>query len=140
MKHHFSRQSSSKQHMKLIDPQQIGGEDINYFKENADLNEREKKWCRCVLHVAAKQSDQCLENVNENAGKLFDGKSCYNFYAVCSSTVGTSSRKCGINYEFRNIPDNELVAYAKIKKIVVPKPYVREQMIQAIFEWKKREK
>jgi hypothetical protein len=119
---------------------QTGGAGINYFKIDADLRENEKKWCRCVLHVAAKQTDQCLEDVNEHAGQVFNGRTCYNPYAICSATVGTSSRKCGINYEFRNIPDQELIAYAKIKKITVPKPYSRENMIQAIYTWKKTEK
>lgn len=120
---------------------QKGGDTTkNYFKEGSDLREDEKKWCRCVLHVASKQSDQCLVDVNKNARKTYDGKTCYNIYAVCSSRVGTSSRKCGINYEFNNIPDNELIAYSKMKHIKIPVPYSRNNMITAIMEWKKREK
>jgi hypothetical protein len=135
----YKSQSTGKQ-CHLCPKWQTGGNHINYFKKDADLRENEKKWCRCVLHVAAKQSDQCLVNVNERAGQVFNGLTCFNPYAVCGASVGTSSRKCGINYEFRNIPDQELIAYAKIKKINVPKPYSREEMIQAIYAWKKTEK
>lgn len=119
--------------------QQSGGKP-NYFKKGSDLTEREQKWCRCVLHVAAKQTDQCLDDVNKNARKVYNSKTCYNPYAVCSATVGTSSRKCGVSYEFRNIPDIELIAYAHMKRIKIPEPYCREKLISAIMEWKKNEK
>lgn len=112
-------------------------QDLSYFKDNADLSEKEQKWCRCILHVAAKQTDKCLEDVVKNAYKTFDGKQCYNVYAVCSGKIGTSCRKCGGNYEYKNIPDAELVAYSKIKKLVIPVPYSRDIMIQRIMEWKK---
>lgn len=114
---------------------QCGG--TNYFKDDVDLQDEEKKWCRCVLHVAAKQNDKCLENVNQNAMKVFEGKTCYNPYAICSASIGTSSRKCGMNYSYDDIPDNELIAYAQMKKIQIPKPYSREHLIQAITKWKK---
>jgi hypothetical protein len=117
---------------------QSGGH--SYFRKYAELRNDEKKWCRCVLHVAAKQSDTCLEDVNNNAEKILDGKICYNPYAICSKSIGTSSRQCSINYAFENIPDDELIAYSKIKKIKVPIPYSRGKMIEAIMEWKKREK
>jgi len=112
----------------------------NYFKKSSDLSEDKKKWCRCVLHVAAKQTDQCLENVNRTAGQVFHGNVCYNPYKVCSATIKTSCRQCGINYEFRNIPDNELRAYGKLKKIKIPSPYSRELMIVSIMNWKVKER
>ncbi len=117
---------------------QSGG--ANYFKKKTKLEKDEKKWCRCVLHVAAKQNQSCLQDVNNNAEKTLDGQMCYNPYAVCSKTIGTSSRKCGINYNFKNIPDDELIAYSNMKKIKVPSPYLREKLIQSIMEWKKMEK
>lgn len=105
----------------------------NYFVSTSDLPENKKKWCRCILHVAAKQTDQCLEDVVKNSGKSFNGNKCYNVYAVCAKNIGTTSRKCSQNYNFNNIPDNELIAYAKIHKISVPKPYDRIKMIESIM-------
>lgn len=111
----------------------------SYFKSNNTLPEPQKRWCRCILHVGSQQSDKCLENMRENVGKVIDGKKCYNIYAICSSSVGTSSRQCGINYDFTNIPDNELIAYAIIKKVEIPKPYSRPKMIKKLIEWQKEE-
>ena len=111
----------------------------DYFIDNDSLSDEEQKWCRCVLHVAANQTDECLKNVSANAYKKFGGKTCYNVYSVCSGSVGTSSRSCGVNYEFKNIPDKELVAYSKIKNLVIPNPYSRDKMIKIIMKWKKTE-
>ena len=44
------------------------------------LNVSQKKWCRCVLDVASKNSERC--NITQKF-KIF--KKCYNPYAVCTS-------------------------------------------------------
>jgi hypothetical protein len=113
----------------------------SYFTQEARLNlrEDEQRWCRCVLHVASKQTPHCLEDVNRNARKVFEGQPCHNPYPVCSVTVGTSSRQCGRSYDFKNIPDNELKAYARMKHITIPRPYTRTEMLNAIKRWKQQE-
>jgi hypothetical protein len=67
------------------------------------------------------------------------GKECYNPYAVCAKNVGTSSKQCGENYSWEDIPDKELKAYAYLKKISVPRPYNRKAMIDRIVEHKRQE-
>lgn len=94
----------------------------------SNLPPNQKKWCRCILHVAAKQPDTCFTGNRT-------GKGCYNVYAVCSKSVGTSSRKCGEHFQFENIPDKELIAYAKLKKIDIPKPYSRTVMIKRLHSF-----
>lgn len=109
-----------------------------YFKTGTDLREDEKKWCRCVLHVASQQTDQCLENPTANAFKIFNGRQCYNPYSVCASRIKTTSRRCGDQYDFTKIPDNELRAYAIMKHLTIPKPYDRMEMIKTISDWKEQ--
>lgn len=106
-----------------------------YFKDLTDLTDGDQKYCRCVLHVLAKQNKGCLEN--KAWFKDIDGKRCYNPYAVCAKSTRHSSRQCGVNYNWEGIPDNELEGYANINHIPVPTPYNRTQMINNILAWKK---
>lgn len=110
-----------------------------YFKKTVNdqrpgLSLKEQKWCRCILHVAAKQSKECLKDVKNNAGKILEGKKCYNPYAVCSKVIGTSSRNCDMYYNFRHIPTHELIAYAYLKNIEIPKPFSRNILIYRLVE------
>ena len=98
------------------------------------ISEREQKFCRCVLHVAGKQSEKCLRE--KRWGETIDGKVCYNPYPVCAKSTRTSSRVCGEHYEWQNIPDNELVSYARIKNLNEPTPYNRKSMLQNVYNWK----
>lgn len=116
---------------------EVADVEAKYFGDDVTLPEKEQKWCRCVLHVASKQTPTCLEDVNKNSGLIFDGKKCYNPYPICSASTKTASRRCGENYNFKGIPDAELIAYAIIKKLPVPEPYVREQMLTVFDQWKK---
>jgi cobalamin biosynthesis protein CobT len=92
----------------------------NYFKKGSDLNGDEEKFCRCILHV------------EEKGG-------AYNPYAVCAKSVGTTSRKCGENYNYRSIPLDELRAYLKSKGIRVSKNATRSEMLEKIKKWKAKE-
>jgi len=58
------------------------------YNPNVPASEAEKKYCSCVRKVSAKQSDQCLAN------KEFGSGHCYNPYAVCAKSTGTTSRRC----------------------------------------------
>lgn len=65
-----------------------------YFHENTHLTEEQKKYCRCVMHVSAK-------NVT-------------NPYAVCTKSVGRDSKiNCYPEYDFSNIPTAESNAYLR---------------------------
>lgn len=111
----------------------------NYFKADTSLNEKQQDWCRCVLKVAAKQRGDC--NIEKAWFETRDGQQCYNPYAICSKSVGTSVRTCGENYDFSSISDNELIAYTqlhqtKTPKIEIPDPYDRDIMLNNIKRWK----
>lgn len=104
----------------------------NYFKHDSDLTEDEKKYCRCTLHMAAKNSEKCNKTINR--GKREYG--CYNPYAVCAKSVGTTTKNCGKNYNFEGIPDDELEAYIELRKLKINGKHTREKMIRAIEKWK----
>lgn len=99
-----------------------------------DLPYEKKKFCDCVLKVAGKQTEGCLEQ--KAWRERVDGKICYNPYPVCAKSVGTTSRECGRYYDFNKIPDIELRGYAALNGITIPKPYSRGKMISNIIEWK----
>lgn len=115
---------------------QSGG--TQYFKTNHDLGEKEQKFCRCILHVGAKQDERCLDDINQNAYKKFNNKTCYNPYSVCSSKIGTSSRKCGMSYNFAHIPTDELIAYCRVNHIRIAPSYDRSQILSSIYQWKEK--
>lgn len=110
-----------------------------YFKDDVALTERQQSYCRCVLHVAAKNPSWC--NQERVWGEKRDGKTCYNPYAVCAKSTKTSYRWCGAELDMKNIPDDELVAHAELRRINIPKPYDRYQLLSNIYAWKsKKEK
>lgn len=101
-----------------------------WLKSDRIMEEDEEKYCRCVLQVASKQPASC--NEDKAWYEKREGKTCYNPYAVCANTVGTTSRQCGENYNFENIPDEHLIGYASLSGIPVPQPYNRDQIIANI--------
>ena len=108
----------------------------SYFKSNSSLPEQKEKWCRCVVKVSSKQSQECLEQ--KAWFKTIGESKCYNPYAICSKSVGTSSRECGDNYEFNNFSDQELKSYGYLHKdLDVPAPYNRNKMLDNIATWKR---
>lgn len=67
----------------------------SYFKDPSRLSEQNKKYCRCQMHVAGKVD---------------------NPYAVCTSRVGREGNpKCYDEFDFDNIPSDEVKAYMKWK-------------------------
>ena len=99
--------------------------------------ERLDKYCRCVLDVAAKNSQECLEQ--KAWGQEIGGRTCYNPYAVCAKTIGTTTGRspyCGQNYNYNELPDKLLVAYARLNKIEVPEPYNRQTVLKNIQKFK----
>lgn len=102
-----------------------------YFKPGVPLNDLEKKYCRCTAHVRAKQPDWCLQ---EHAWKQKrNGQTCYNPYPVCKASTGFRSNvECSDNFNFSDFQDSELRAYALERKIPIPQPYNRQQLISHI--------
>lgn len=108
-----------------------------YFKDPASLSERDKKYCRCVLHVMGKAVPKCLQD--KAWFETIEGKMCYNPYSVCAKSTRHTTRVCGENYNWTGIPDHEIEGYAHINHINVPTPYDRAQMISNILAWKRGE-
>ncbi len=115
-------------------------ETTNYFLPGSDLTDKQKSWCRCVLHVANRQRGACNIERKWTEGRR---KECVNPYAICSASVGTSVRTCGANYDFGSISDDELITYSELHQkskdgiiIEIPDPYNRETMLANIKRWK----
>ena len=83
-----------------------------YIDKKSPLKENQRKWCRCVLHVAKNNSIRC----NRHKGWERKIKKCYNPYTVCASSVKTTTGGKTCSYLFKNktIPDKELLAYANL--------------------------
>lgn len=65
------------------------------------LSPQQEKYCSCVVDVAAKQSDECLSE------KGFGGGKCYNPYAVCAHSTGTTARHCSPYYDYDAMSEEE---------------------------------
>lgn len=106
----------------------------DYFLPDSTLNDQEKKYCRCVLNVASQQPGAC--NLEKAWFERREGSVCYNPYAVCASSVGTSSRECGDNYNFQGLPLDHVKAYAGLHGIQYTEYTSRDVLINDILKWK----
>ena len=125
---HFTREISMR--FRVVDPPKSKE---GYFKLGHTLTPGEEKFCRCTLHVMAKQPEKCLQEHS------FGTAGCANPYAICAASTRTSvgrSNKCTINYEYEGIPDTELQAYAQLEGVSVPHPYDRTAMITNLNTWR----
>lgn len=121
--------------------QKIPGGKLAYMLPGAPITDADARTCRCTLHVGAKQPEWCLEEhayfqkrKNPSTGRI---ESCYNPYAVCvSSTQHAYPGVCTEYFNFDEIPDDELRAYAHLHAgIKVPKPWTREAQMQEIRKY-----
>ena len=110
----------------------------NYFLPNVNLTPDQEKYCRCELHVMARQPPACLQD--QAWFQQREGKTCYNPYAGCAKSTGTSmgSGGCGKFFDFQAIPDPELIAYAHAHNLPVPVPYDRQHMIFTLQNWQRQ--
>lgn len=105
-----------------------------YFWRGAPIDERQRAYCRCLLHVAARNSPECYEN---RGAALGQGR-CYNPYAVCTASVGRQS-ECSAYYAFTpeavrgGIPDNEVEAYARLRGL--PVGPTRQATVATIYDY-----
>ena len=85
---------------------QKGGNN-NYFNINNILSKKKKKFCRCILHVSKKNTNNCNKNRDWNT------PGCYNPYKVCASSTGTTtgSKTCSYNFLSSDIPEDEINSY-----------------------------
>ncbi len=97
----------------------------NYFLPDVPISEKHKKYCRCVSHVATKNTDKCYTSgewklPRKRRGKKEPDKPCVNPYPVCRSRIGsTGTRDCLKYMDLDKMPEDELKAQAKMKGLTV---------------------
>lgn len=108
---------------------EIGKRD-DIFIDGAPLTEQEKRYCRCVIDVAAKNPPECF-NLPSFA-VLPSGQRCVSSYAICSASVGKQAN-CGAWYDFSKFSDTRLEAYARLRRLpIAAQPYHRGQYLAAL--------
>lgn len=86
-----------------------------------------RKFCGCVIDVGKEQSPACLEG--KRWYQQIEGKSCYNPYAVCASSLRTSpAQTCYEHYNFDKMSDAELVTVALLHEVPYPKSWNGEKL------------
>ena len=86
-----------------------------YFLRPDRMSEAEKKYCRCLADVGAKQGASCLRGVGKR-GSRATGKGCYNPYAICGRLKPKSlgSGGCAMFYNYKTMPYAQTKATADI--------------------------
>ena len=102
---------------------------VGYFHSQSTLSPGEEAYCRCVLHVGAKNPPDC--DRQRLYFQTVNGKKCYNPFAVCTSSVGAHS-ECTQSYNFQGIPDDELIAYSNVRRLPISDPYDRNTQLSII--------
>ena len=103
---------------------------VTMIKPDSDLSEKQQKWCRCVLHVAAKQSPACLRSRAWRS--KIKGKTCYNPYSVCAKSVGTTAPYCATQYQLSELSKKELLSLGYLEDLKVSSKNTRGQLIERI--------
>lgn len=106
---------------------------------NTQLDEGQQKFCACIIKAAAKEPEECIrqkEWYKNVTGLTGSGRKvsrrCASPYAVCAKTVGTTSPDCTQAYNFANMNDDELAAYAELHDIPISRPLNREAVLNQI--------
>lgn len=98
-----------------------------FIKSDTTLNERQAKYCDCVIDLAVKQPGLC--NLEKAWFQTRDSKQCINPFAVCAKSTGGSNRQCSENYDYASMTDDQLIAYCHLHSVAVPEPFRRQDMI-----------
>lgn len=101
------------------------------IRGDTTLTDEEQKYCSCVISVAEKQPSQC--NLEKAWFESRDSRVCYNPWAVCAKSTGTSSRKCNENYNYNEFSDSELTAFANLSQIQTSDPLDRLGIISELM-------
>lgn len=97
---------------------------------DSQLSDKEKKYCDCVEKVSVKQPSSCL--TDKISYERREGKVCVDPYKVCAYSVGTTSRKCSTYYNYDEMTDKQLIAYANLHNKSIPTPYNRKKLLITI--------
>ena len=89
-----------------------------YFIRGTPLNKKQKDYCRCIAHVAAKNPEWCFKHQAWKRAKK--GDKCLNPYAICTKSTKRRGRfYCTKYYDLENIPIEEVKALASMKGMSV---------------------
>ncbi len=105
-----------------------------WINPDSKLSSGQQKYCRCVLEVASKQSDQCLKNIAQRKkGTYGPGTDCFNVWSVCAASTGTSTGRagCSKDYNFNEMPDEFIIAYLKLHGKNVPSSKAHADLVAA---------
>jgi len=100
------------------------------IKQNSDLNDKDKKYCSCVIDVAEKNTNRC--NLGKDWGNMSGGKMCYSPYAVCAKSVGTTNKKCGLNYDYDAMTKEQLVSFLNLNHINADTSLSKDELLKMI--------
>ena len=89
----------------------------DFIRPGANLNEQERKYCRCLLKVEAK-------------GRAASP------YGVCTKSVGAQVHSCSPHYDWGLMDLDMLLAYMSLHKLDTTNINSREEALKAISEWK----
>ena len=82
------------------------------------LTEKQRKYCRCILHIAKSWPK-------------------YNPYAVCTASMHRKGAiTCGAyygKYGFENFDENELRGYARMKKVPNAATMTKQQLVDTLY-------
>lgn len=100
--------------------------------ESEQMTKKQKSYCRCILHVAAKNTreNNRKRNWNRKRGNV-------NPYSVCSSRVKPESQPhhCFQYHDLNSLPDVELIALADLKRLDIS-GFDREEIIDILEKYK----
>jgi len=87
----------------------------DYFKAGSKLTDSQKKMCRCIAHVSAKNPDRCYKGPNPEWKVGPASLGCRNPYSICRASLGGGgSIRCYDEYDFRKMPKDEVRAVKKL--------------------------
>lgn len=90
----------------------------DFIRNDANLDEHQKKYCRCLLKVQAKSS------------------SARSPYGICTKSTGSQVHSCSDYYDWSAMDLPMLIAYLELHKISTAGINSREQALEAIRQWK----
>lgn len=105
---------------------EIKEEEEMYFLSGSKISDKHKKYCRCVAHVAATNTDECYESgewkkpFRKGRRSRSRSRGCVNPYPVCRSRIGATGKRDCLKYmDLDSIPTKEIEALAKMKGVSV---------------------
>jgi hypothetical protein len=103
-------------------------EEDRYFLPGNPLTKEQKKYCRCIAHVSAKNPENCYRDGEWEKGPKSAG--CVNPYSVCTKSTKRKGRfKCAPYYNLDRIPRKEVEGIAKLhdKSVQEMKAFIAEE-------------